>query len=421
MRADHFNDGAHLRRCADGSYWTYRTTHWKETTDSSLRRLLLEEANKNLPVDGASLTTLVGQAKTLLDDMMGTDDDVMGFNDDPSPVVNCANGEVWIEPDGTIDLRPHKPESRLTYCLPIKYDPKATCPIYDITLLQIFAKADDRQDMVRHWNEFVGYAIQPRRDIAAFWLMIGDGSNGKSKLLQTIQNLVGPDAVLNDQIASFRRDRFNTAALAGKLLLIDDDLPEEIVLDDGLLKRISEAKEISARHAYGRRKFKFRCLGIPIMAGNSYPCTSDVSHGLVRRAQVIPFNRVFDSDEADPSLFYKIWEDEMPGVLNRVLEGLKRLRIRKDFKLPADCVRAHHDFFSHANPLIAFLEEKCAVDPDARTKLKDFRNAMKVWARDQGVRNPPTDKRLKRKLQSLRYKVVKVKGYETLYGVELQE
>ncbi len=253
VRAEYFNNGAYLRRCADRSYWVYEGTHWKETTDESLRRLILEQANKCPPLDNSCLTSLVGQAKTLLDDLMGTDDDVMGFNDDPSPVVNCANGEIWIKDDGSVSLHPHRPESRLTYCLPIEYDSDASCPIYDKSLLEIFSKASDPEDLVRHWHEFVGYAIQPRRDIASYWLLIGHGSNGKSKLLGTLQKLVGPDAVLNDQISSFQRDKFNVAALSGKLLFIDDDLAEDVTLADGLLKKISESKEITARHVYGRR------------------------------------------------------------------------------------------------------------------------------------------------------------------------
>ena len=44
--------------------------------------------------------------------------------------------------------------------------------------------------MARHWNELLGYAIQPVRDIPSWWLLIGHGSNGKTKLLQTMQRLV---------------------------------------------------------------------------------------------------------------------------------------------------------------------------------------------------------------------------------------
>jgi putative DNA primase/helicase len=71
----------------------------------------------------------------------------------PPPVINCANAEVWISPDGTVDLRPHRPESHLRHCLDVTYDPEATCPTYDRAVREIFAKADNPKAMVRHWNE----------------------------------------------------------------------------------------------------------------------------------------------------------------------------------------------------------------------------------------------------------------------------
>jgi phage/plasmid-associated DNA primase len=120
------------------------------------------------------------------------------------------------------------------------YEPEATCPLFDKALLDIFSKADQPEDMMRHCHEFVGYAIQPHRPHACFFLLIGHGGNGKSMLLKTMQRLIGPDAVLNDNIAGFQRDRFNIAALPGKLLFVDDDLSESVVLDDGLLKKLSE-------------------------------------------------------------------------------------------------------------------------------------------------------------------------------------
>lgn len=278
VRDQSFNGGAHLFRCPDGSYWAFIETHCRRTTKANLRRLLVEEANKVRHLyEGKNLSTLVNSAMQCLDDLLGTDDDVMGFNDDPYPVINCLNGELWIEEDGKTKLKPHSPESRQTYCLPIIYDPKSTCPMYDKALSEIFGEANDPENMVRHWHEFMGYAIQPQRDIASFWMFIGHGSNGKSKLIETLQKLVGPDAVLNDQISSFQRDRFNVAALVGKILFVDDDLAEGVILADGLLKKISEAKEVSARNPYGREKFNFRCLALPVMAGNSYPTTR--SHG----------------------------------------------------------------------------------------------------------------------------------------------
>jgi len=420
LRAEHFNEGRYLLCGPDGSYWVYEETHWKRTTTANLRKLLLKEANKVRHLyEGASISGLVNAAKRCLDDLMGTDEDVMGFADEPRPVINCLNGELWIEEGGSVSIKPHTPESRLTYCLPINYDEEASCPTYDKALLTIFSEAEDPDDLVRHWNEFVGYAIQPVRDIACFFMMIGHGSNGKSKLLQTIQKLVGKDAVINDQIASFQRDRFNIASLAGKVLFIDDDLPEHVVLADGLLKKISEAKEMTARHAYGREKFNFRCLALPVMAGNHYPQTRDVSGGLVRRAKVIPFNKVFDADEADPTLFPRIWKDELPGVLNRALEGLQRLRQRGEFLDPEDCDDALREFIGHSNPLIQFLNDVCELEDDARIFIRDLRTAMTSWARSNGINGVPSSTKLVRQLEGLGFYVGRADGKRRVHGVRV--
>ena len=52
---------------------------------------------------------------------------------------------------------------------------------------------------------------------------------------------------------------------------------------------------------------------------------------------------------------WKIWDTEMPGVLNRALEGLAQLRQRAVFLPPPDCERAAREFLAHANSLNAFL------------------------------------------------------------------
>jgi len=415
-----FQGGVLLVRCPDGSYWKNVGSHWVETTGDMIAGLIQKVATVT-PLPVPNLDAVIGQAGRHLDRHLATDTDVMGLADDPAPIVNCANGEVWIAEDGNVDLRPHRPESRMTYCLPVEYSPEAKCPKFDAALLAIFANAENPEDMVRHILEFMGYVIQPRRDIATFWLLIGKGSNGKSKLLQTLQHLIGNQAVLNDQISSFQRDRFNVAALPGKLLFVDDDMAANTRLDDGLLKKISEAKEMSARHVRGRRKFKFRCLALPVMACNTFPTTSDTSHGLRRRAMVIPFDRIFGPGEADPSLFPTIWKSELPGILNRALEGLKRLRQRGDFKPPSDCMRAFEEFMVAANPLMAFLEEECEKDQGGWVYLRDFRKAMKAWAMDQGFKTPMPQNKLKHMLEGLGYKVTMKDGKNRVLGLKLKK
>ena len=95
------------------------------------------------------------------------------------------------------------------------------------------------------------------------------------------------------------------------------------------------------------------------------------------------------------------------------------MRERGGFKLPSDCERAQTEFLCHANPLLGFIDDRCFVDPEARTPLAEFRLAMKTWARDQGIAGVPADKRLKRKLEGFGIEVKLVQGYNTIFGLGL--
>lgn len=191
---DKFYGGTKLKRYPDGNFYTYDGTHWRLTTTDQVRANIQAIASDYLhQVENTSLKSLVSDAFTSLCDFLGTDEDVLNFQEEPYPIINFLNGELWIGKDGNEELRPHKPESRLFYCLPFAYDPKAKASLYEKVMLDIFAESSNPKEMCRHWFEFFGYAIQPQRFIACFFMMIGHGRNGKSVNLQTIQKVLGPE------------------------------------------------------------------------------------------------------------------------------------------------------------------------------------------------------------------------------------
>jgi hypothetical protein len=89
---------------------------------------------------------------------------------------------------------------------------------------------------------------------------------------------------------------------------------------DGILKTISEAKEVTGEYKY-KSPFNFTVRTVPVLLCNNIPSLADLSHGMLRRLQVIPFDRTFTGDDKDSGLFDRIWADELPGVLNRALRG----------------------------------------------------------------------------------------------------
>lgn len=416
-----YNDGISLKMMKDGFLHSYESTHWVPMSEHKIRANLQAVAVKYKGLTDKTLHALVNDSLGSLKDYLGSNQDVLSLVDEPLPVINCLNGELWIDKDGKAELRPHKPESHLFYCLPYVYDDKATCPVFDKAVLEIFAEAQEPKEMRRHAYEMLGYMIQPCRPIPCFWLMIGHGANGKTKFLQTACRLIGQDYLHNIDMSSFGKDKFSMSQLRGKLVMIDDDIKMDTIIPDGLLKKISETKPLSARQPYGKQSITFLNTAMPIMVGNHYPLCEDLSQGLLRRAMVIPFRRQFKLHEQDTSKFEHIWANEMPGVLNRAIEGYQRVVKRKRFDPPQECLEARHEFLAHGNPLYCFLSECVEKQDGSRIPLPQLRLAYETWAKEQNIsRMSVLNKTLKRRLQALGYEIGIHDGYPCLIGYKLK-
>ncbi|MBR1005100.1 bifunctional DNA primase/polymerase [Bradyrhizobium liaoningense] len=322
-----FGGGDHLLYCSDGRFWMYNGTHWEPAQESWLRGRTLAAIQAMPDRGGAATSAIIGQVATLLKASRAVNDDRLRFVEAPLPVINCLNGELWIDSDGNVDRREHQASSYLRHCLNVNYDPSAKCPEYDKAIKEIFSRAQPTaRGMVRHWNEVVGYMIQHRREIGVIIILKGGGSNGKTVLMQTALKLLGDNLVSAQRIESLE-SQFALGNLLGKLLLLDDDVKAGIRLPDGQLKKISEAKTVTGEHKHGPQ-FNFTIRSLPVLLCNNVPSLADVSFGMRRRLMVIPFDRTFTDEEKDDELFKNIWSGEMSGVLNRAIKGLQRVLSR---------------------------------------------------------------------------------------------
>ncbi len=114
----------------DGRFWHYDIRLWRVVPDKWVSGKVLETIQSN-PVKNQRTASVLGQVITLLKAKLAVKDDLLSFLANPPPVINCSNGELWIAEDGTVELRPHRPESYLRHCLHVAYDPDASCPEYD--------------------------------------------------------------------------------------------------------------------------------------------------------------------------------------------------------------------------------------------------------------------------------------------------
>jgi P4 family phage/plasmid primase-like protien len=413
----HFAGGKHLMLSSDARFWHYNGRVWRPVADQWISGKALGTIRAN-PLKGQKAAPLLGQVLTLLKANLTANDDLLDFNVTPLPVINCINGELWLTADGGIELRPHQPRSFLRHCLGVAYDPAARCPEYDRALRGIFGGAKKPEALIRHWHELVGYIIQQRRHLPIIPILFGRGDNGKTKLMHTVMQLLGPGLVHAQRIEDLDKSRFAMGSLFGKFLFVDDDVRAGARLPDGILKTVSEAKEVTGELKFGPT-FNFVVRAVPVLLCNNIPSLADLSHGMLRRLMVIPFDRIFTDMDKDPELFDRIVANELAGVLNRALEGYRRLLVRGTFKLPTAVKNATARWLRHANPLPAFIEACCDKQPEAECRLADFYAAYAEWGRQMGYTLTQSQQTVSFDLQHLGFAATTTSRGRVFVGLKL--
>jgi D5 N terminal like len=192
--------GKHLIALGD-EFMSFREEGvWRPLGRQILEQRILDVLPSTPDARQGKHATIKREVADLLFAMQARDDDPFRRQSDPMRVINCRNGEVWLLDNGDVDFRQHSATSYLEHQVKIDYDPDATCPLYDQALRGIFAKALFPNIMIRHWHELVGYIIQPQRDHALVLILFGDGNNGKTRLIQTVERLLGNDLVSTGRV-----------------------------------------------------------------------------------------------------------------------------------------------------------------------------------------------------------------------------
>lgn len=395
---EHYESGTTIKRVAR-MWWTYDTGLWSidsperidANTVKTVARLRVER-----PDEMSALVATVEEGRT--SDWMARlsrlQAAVMAGKEDktdplklmrsyPTPIINTLDSELWFDFDGNMKRKHHNPVNFFTTRINAAYDKKAKCPEWDRFVRLIFNECQDTDEMVRHLEELGGYIINMSRWLKTWVLFHGPKDTGKSTVAEVFKALLG-DSFLGYDLGQFSRGRanqFTNSALLGKLALVDDDYEKGAMLPDGFIKKISEEKSMSSEKKWGD-VFQFTSRALPIICSNHWPKTSDLSDAIRERALVFPFlHRISGADRSDIARDRMM--DELPGILNRFVAGLVRLRARGNWDIPDDCGDARNMWVQQSNIAALFVAERIHVDGISRMTDVDAWAEFQLWYREE--------------------------------------
>lgn len=294
--------------------------------------------------------------------------------------INVLNGILEWDGSGWV-LKKHSPRYRTPIQYPVRYDPRAKCPVYDR-----FIETSLPDPLVRDLaDEWLGYNLTPDYSHHKAMMTTGESGSGKSVYLEVTTALLGARNVSAMALVEMTRDTFGTADLYGKAANICTDIESAELRHTGLFKRLVAGEVVRAQEKH-KPAFDFRNTAKLSFSANEIPSTRDTTSAFFDRWVVLIFPHKFrDTSKDDRGLKGKIAgsPSEMSGVLNRALAGLTRLRKQDAFTGSRSTDEAKRFFRERADGFAAWLVELPPGDA-GRDRRENWYRRYQDWAKETG-------------------------------------
>jgi len=276
-------------------------------------------------------------------------------------------------------LKGFDPEIISTTKMPIRYVDGADCSKFREFLGQILAPSD-----ALLMQEIFGWCLLKDYRFQKSVMCVGDGSNGKSTLLGVLKEFLGWDNAVSIPLQELSR-RFTPAQLFGKLANIHSDLPGKALSETGIFKMLTGGDPITAEVKYKAKFITFRNYAKLIFSTNMIPKSPDETDAFFRRWILINFPNKFEGDTDDTLLLKKITTpEELSGIFNWALIGLRRLLVRGNFD-HRETEKVRDEYQRMASPIYAFTKDRIKVDPEGWISKEDFYNSFVDYCKSEGL------------------------------------
>lgn len=272
----------------------------------------------------------------------------------PPNLIAFRNGIYDLNTD---TLQPFNPNIVITNRIPWDYNPAAYSKLADETLNNIACNDEQVRKILEECVGACFYRSNTLGDGKAF-ILTGEGSNGKSTFIAMLQHLLNEDNIAALDLKELDQ-KFQNAALFGKLANLGDDISDEFIVNAALFKKFVTGERVQVQNK-GEKPFEFNNYAKFIFSANTIPRIKDKTGAVLRRLLIVPFNANFSKKDADhdSGIKYKLQEQNvMEYLIVLGLNALKEVIKNKGFTESSKVQEQLKEYEETNNPIIGFFEE----------------------------------------------------------------
>jgi putative DNA primase/helicase len=362
----------------DGDYYVFNGRYWQPLSTPVLRQFLGAAAER------MGVNTFRAGVYSFKDRLQRQFDDD-AYMEPPPPrlgvvKIPLANGTFVVTPERQELREVFDPADFMTYQLPFAYDPTATSPQFHRFLDRVLPDKDCQAIL----SEFMGFVFVPHKLLNLHYALLlhGSGANGKSVFADIMTALVGERNVSRAGLSDITKNLNARLSLEHKLANIATEINTE--LDDTIFKAMCAGEPVPVKKLYHDER-TMTTYGKLVFLANTLPRVKDSSDGYFRRLLLVPFTQTLPQGEWDEGLARRIIDNELPGVFNWALEGLRRLWANKRFTKAKAVEDAVAEYREKADPVLGFIRENAVQpDPENAQPLGDWYQRYVGYCKENG-------------------------------------
>lgn len=313
-----------------------------------------------------------------------------------------ADADILGTPSGSIDLRTGEARapSRADYITrSVAVDPAplgAPCSLWSNFLHRAFA---GDVELIGFVQRAAGYALTGYTREQKLLFLYGNGANGKSVFLNTLQWLLSEYAkrAPADTFLDSKGERHPTdlAGLRGARLVVSSELPPGKSWNEAVVKDLTGGDVITARFMRGDF-FEYTPQFTLLVAGNHRPTFRGIDEAIRRRVLLVPFAVTIPASERDQQLQDKL-KTEGPAILRWCIDGAVAW-YRDGLRAPESVEAASADYLDGEDLLGEFLSDCTTRAPGAGERITSVYFRFGIWASTRGLHSPWSQHALTRAL-----------------------
>lgn len=337
-------------------------------------------------------------------------------------LLNCANGTLNLK---TGELLPHNKSNLITKIVNTNYIPNAKAPFWEHTLDLIF---EGNTDLIKYIQRALGYSITGSQDERCFFICWGEsGANGKSTILETIQDILGAgyaqmsDILVVTSSTTDNRVSSSLAKLQGARFVSMNEAEENQKLSEALIKQLTGGDTIQACYKY-KNPFEYQPVFKLWIRTNERPIIRTQTNALWDRVKLIPFEKPIPKElrlprsEVDAKL-----AEEREGILAWLVKGAQLWLAEGGLQDPPEVTAAVQGYRVDSDLVKMFIDECTVLSTNDRTKASDLYQAFQMWARESGERWIMTKNKFTRRLSAYGIETERSNGQTWFLGIRLTQ